>query len=529
MRNSSLRWPAWTWYRNVKMLVRHLVQPRSLFWHLLVMFLLVMIVAVVTMGMSASWLSQHAINDYREQNALQKGNAQKLANTLHTAYSHHQKPADIQALVEYLAQSSHVQILLVDQQRQVIADSLRSWLGRSVLPAEQQPAGHSPSGTGSSSDLSCPELIARSVDPLLLAYIGTQPPCPAPFTILGLAGNALIFPIGVAVTSAVPRDHVVLASVNDILLLAMLIGGLAALLLAVLFSFLILSPLKILTRVAYRMEQGDHSQRVTIKIGGELTTLGYAFNTMAESLQRSEQLRRNMVSDIAHELRTPLTTIQAYLDAIEDQVIEPTPATIASLQEESLLLGRLVTDLQELSLAEAGQLSLHRQPLALKQCITVAVQSVQASARKKQISVSLALAEELPCVDADVDRVGQILRNLLKNAIIHTPSGGTITVQACEIRHEVQICVQDTGEGIAAHHLPHLFERFYRADASRSRKTGGMGLGLVIVKRLVQMHGGHVGVQSTPGHGSQFFFTLPIVTAMLHECQQENVSSFNHG
>lgn len=158
---------------------------------------------------------------------------------------------------------------------------------------------------------------------------------------------------------------------------------------------------------------------------------------------------------------------------------------LSSLQEETLLLGRLIGDLQELSLAEAGQLSLHRQPLALAESIKGVVQSMSPLAGEKHITIQVDLPPILPAVHADSERIGQILRNLLSNAITHTPEQGMITIRAaCETqeRREIQIQVQDTGPGIATHHLPFLFERFYRADTSRSRRTGGTGLGLAIVK-----------------------------------------------
>ncbi|MDQ2716842.1 MAG: ATP-binding protein [Chloroflexota bacterium] len=207
---------------------------------------------------------------------------------------------------------------------------------------------------------------------------------------------------------------------------------------------------------------------------------------MAESLERAEHLRRQMVSDIAHELRTPLTTIQAYLDACEDGVLEPGPAIILSLQEEAMLLARLVADLQELSIAEAGHLKLDCTPLALERCLHAAMQSVQAGAREKHVTLAVEVLADLPFVTADAGRVGQILRNLLTNALTHTPAGGTITVSAVCRDREVEVSIKDTGSGIAPEHVPYLFERFYRADVSRSRKTGGTGLGLAIVKQLVK-------------------------------------------
>jgi signal transduction histidine kinase len=301
-----------------------------------------------------------------------------------------------------------------------------------------------------------------------------------------------------------------LSVVDHSLWLVIVAAWLLALLLTLAFSNNILKPVGELTRIARRMEQGDLSQRVRIRTKDEIGKLAHAFNTMADSLARSEELRRNLVSDVAHELRTPLTNIRGYLEGLKDHVVDPTQNIIVSLYEESLILSRLVVDLQELSLAEAGQLYLVRKPSVLEEIIAKAVSSLQLQATSKQLLLFVDVPPHLPKVVADAERTGQILRNLLNNAITHTPPGGEITVRARASYDEVVISVQDTGVGIQAEHLPNIFERFYRADASRSRATGGSGLGLAIVKQLVEAHHGRIEVQSSPGFGSCFTFTLPI-------------------
>lgn len=266
-----------------------------------------------------------------------------------------------------------------------------------------------------------------------------------------------------------------------------------------------------LTQAARCLKQGDLSQRVKVKRKEEIGDLIHAFNVMAEGLEHSDQLQRNFISDVAHELRTPLTNIRGYLEALQDQVIEPEPAVILSIHEETMLLSRLVADLQDLSLADAGQLHLQRVPLVLEDSIIASINSLRLQAREKNISLCIeVLTTDMPLVEADPQRVGQILRNLLSNAIKHTPSSGEIHVSTRVVRQEVEVRVQDTGEGIAAEHLPSLFKRFYRADPSRSRTTGGTGLGLAIVEKLVHAHGGHIVVQSQLGQGTCFTFTLPI-------------------
>jgi signal transduction histidine kinase len=258
------------------------------------------------------------------------------------------------------------------------------------------------------------------------------------------------------------------------------------------------------------MEAGDLSQRVQNLSTDEIGGLGHAFNAMASSLQQAEQLRRNMVGDVAHELRTPLSNLQGYLEALRDKVIEPTPDVISSLHEESLLLNHLVNDLQELSLAEAGQLKLVRQPTALAGIVQQVVALIQPAAAAKKLTLCVDVPDDLPLVNVDGGRIAQVVRNLLDNALAYTPEGSTIGVEGRGEGSEVRVSVRDTGLGIEPDKLPHVFERFYRADPSRTRATGGTGLGLVIVKQWVEAHGGHVWAESTPGAGSTFSFTVPV-------------------
>jgi signal transduction histidine kinase len=259
------------------------------------------------------------------------------------------------------------------------------------------------------------------------------------------------------------------------------------------------------------MEAGDLSQRVSVTSQDEIGDLGRAFNAMAAGLTRLEKLRRDMVSDIAHELRTPLSNIRGYLEALQDGVVEPDRRMIDSLYEETMLLNRLVDDLQELSLAEAGQLKLERQPVVLADVIEQAVEAVRSRAIANEIILNVDLSTDLSLVEIDPHRIHQVLRNLLDNALNHTPLGGKLTIATHQEGQWVTIEVQDTGGGIAAEDLPYVFERFWRTDKSRSRSTGGAGLGLAIVRQLVIAHGGWIKVDSEIGQGTQFTFTLPTV------------------
>ena len=291
-------------------------------------------------------------------------------------------------------------------------------------------------------------------------------------------------------------------------------GGLLAVAIALLLSFVlsrrILAPVKALSQAARRLGKGDFSQRVHFRDKGEVGELAQSFNSMANDLERTEQLRRNMVADVAHELRTPLSNLSGYLEAIRDGVIKPDSDTVNSLVEEASSLSRLVDDLQELSLSDAGELKLLCQNEDVAALIKQAVAARQPQAAAKGLRLAVSLPEKLPLISIDSHRIKQVLRNLLENAVAHTSRGGSITIKVWQQDNQVKTSVVDTGEGIPAEDLPNIFERFYRVDKSRTRATGGSGLGLTIAKRLVEAHGGRIEVESEMGKGSTFTFTLPV-------------------
>lgn len=297
------------------------------------------------------------------------------------------------------------------------------------------------------------------------------------------------------------------STVNRWLLFAVLGAGGLAVLLAVALTRRILGPVESLTAAARRMESGDLSQRVVARSSDEIGELARAFNGMADALERNEAIRRILVTDVAHELRTPLTNLRCQIEAIQDGLQPADAATIRSLHEETLLLSRLVTDLQDLAMAEAGRLPLQKGPVDTAEAVEAALASLRPLAEGRCVTLRADVGESL-VVAADRERLGQILRNLLTNAVTHTPEGGTVSV-ATRRDGGVTIAVRDTGPGIAPDHLPRIFDRFYRADPSRARATGGSGLGLAIVKQLVEAHGGVVRAENGPGGGAVFSFTLP--------------------
>lgn len=301
-------------------------------------------------------------------------------------------------------------------------------------------------------------------------------------------------------------------AINRFLLWGGLLAAAIALVLTFVLSRRMSSPIGALAATARRLGRGDLSQRVQLRDRGEVRELAQAFNSMAVDLERLEQLRRNLVADVAHELRTPLSNIQGYVEAIRDGVMKPDGATLDSLNEEAALLSRLVDELQELSLAEAGELKLVYLEEDVTELIRRAAVSWQPQVVAKGMSLSVDLPDKLPSVNIDWQRINQVLHNLLENAVAHTGKGGIITVAAAERGDWVEISVSDTGEGIPAQDLPNIFERFYRVDRSRARATGGSGLGLTIAKRLVEAHGGKIEAQSKLGRGSRFSFTIPVLS-----------------
>lgn len=304
-------------------------------------------------------------------------------------------------------------------------------------------------------------------------------------------------------------ERAFLHRVNLSVILAGVLGVVIALFVGGFLFMQITRPLGRLRDAAGRLAQGDLSQRVEIDPGDEIGELAQAFNEMAESLQRAEELRKNMVADIAHELRTPLAVIRGHLEALQDGVFAPTQENIDLIHEETLLLARLVDDLRDLALADAGQLEIERGPVDLTVLISKVVASMRKGASEKGVFLVEEVPERLPEVRADAQRIGQVVSNLLSNGITYTPSGGKVTVAVEEVDGWVEVRVADTGSGIPPEEMPYLFERFHRGDRSRSRAQGGSGLGLAIAKQLVEAQGGRIRAESEVGRGATFAFTLP--------------------
>ncbi len=442
---------------------------RSLRFRLFLAFTLVIVIAIGTVFLFVSRTTEGEINQYSKLSEAVR--FRRLGFELSRHYQQHRGWQGIQPYVEQWGSLYGRRIILTNSSGTVVADSQGDLLGEQYH-ADVPHIPFLPPWGGSTA---------------VTLYINPEPSADFPST-QGLSQSITRF---------------------------LLWGGLLAVAIALLITFFlsrrILAPVKTLTSAARGLGRGDFSQRVQVKDKGELGELANTFNSMASDLEKVEQLRRNMIADAAHELRTPLSNISGYLEAIRDGIKKPDADTIRSLNEEVALLSRLVDDLQELSIAEAGELKLACRPEDVAELIQEAVASARAQATAKGVSISTDLPAGLPSVNVDSHRISQVLRNLLENAVAHTTEDGSITLAARQQGDWVEVSVTDTGEGIPAEDLPNIFERFYRVDKSRARATGGSGLGLTIAKRLVEVHGGKIKVLSELGKGSSFILTLPTI------------------
>jgi len=467
----------------------------SLRFRLLVAFVLLILVTIGTISLFVSRNTGGEIEQYEQVD--QQVRADRIRLILSQYYRINWGWSDIQTLVQQIGDIEGQRIILTDAVGVVLADSDDVLVGTQYQSPQpgiplyririSTPSGRAnpppPPGSAVAPSPANEPIVSESV--FGIVYINPE-------------GSSIVLTRGLA------------QSIDRFLIW----GGLLALAIALVLTFVvsdrILAPVQALSVAVRRLGQGDLSHRVRIKSKGELGELALAFNSMATELERTEKLRRNLVADTAHELRTPLSNLRGYLEAIRDGVVKPDPAAIDSLYEEVALLSRLVEDLQELALADAGELKLVRQPEDASGLIKKSVATIESKATAKGLSVSIDLPESLPPADIDFHRVSQVLRNLLENAVTHTGRGGSITVAARQVDNMVEVSVADTGEGIPVEDLPNMFERFYRVDKSRARATGGTGLGLTIAKRLVEAHGGQIAVQSEVGKGSRFAFTIPV-------------------
>jgi two-component system OmpR family sensor kinase/two-component system sensor histidine kinase BaeS len=445
-------------------------------------------VAIIGVGLVAFLANQTIANEFRTfvvRNEVDLQNS-ALANNLIQYYQQHQSWAGVNAIIQQPGPPRNPQpgnnpppdqfggrmtLLLADATGRIVLDNGQQRVDSPLNPAERSAA-------------TVLQSQGQTIGYLLLT----------PGPIVGLR----------------PIEQTFIDQVRNNLALAGLIATLIGAVLGITFSRTLTRPLNRLAAAARSIAAKDLTQRVKPAGSIEVAEVGHAFNEMADSLQQAEELRRNLVADVAHELRTPLSVMQGNLTGQLDGVFPLNLEETGRLYDQTRLLSRLVDDLRELAQAEAGQLQLNIGAIDLKPIIGSTVGAFNGLASEKQMKLIAEVPIDLPAVKADAERCVQVLGVLLNNAVRHTTANGTITVGASASSSGVEVSVSDTGEGIAPDDLPNVFDRFWRGDKSRARETGGSGLGLAIAKQLIEAQGGQIGVESQLGQGSRFWFKLPL-------------------
>ncbi|GAB4109755.1 MAG: ATP-binding protein [Roseiflexaceae bacterium] len=345
-------------------------------------------------------------------------------------------------------------------------------------------------------------VLLISVEILLRNSLGLQSPL--------LLGTDPIATGELTQTNAALADRIQL-----ILQQALLVAGICAMVAAIVISLFvsrrIVEPLQDLTEVSQRLALGYYLERTTIRSDDEFARLSQSINQLAEALDQTEQRRLSLLADVAHELRTPLTTIEGYMEGLLDGVISPDEQTFTVVRHEAERLRRLTEELSLLSRVEAGEVSIKPRPCDPAVLLKDLQVRFQPQFSACEIDTVFDIPTNLPKILVDPDRIAQVLINLLSNALRYTPEHGRVQVALIPFEDYVQITVRDSGIGIASEHLPLIFERFYRVDKSRTRASGGTGIGLTIARYLVYAHEGDIWAESDGlGHGAAFHITLPV-------------------
>jgi signal transduction histidine kinase len=305
----------------------------------------------------------------------------------------------------------------------------------------------------------------------------------------------------------------------------LLAGAIAAVIALVMTRWLargMTQPLRDMADAARRMETGDYSTRVYTTTRDEVGQLAAAFNRMSRELENLESSRRDLVANVSHELKTPITAIRAHLENLLDGVEEPDAETLQVMLAQSERLGRLVEQLLDLSKLESGDVPLRREQVALAPLVSRVMSEIEVASAGRDVHVASDLPGDLPQIEADAERMHQVIFNLVDNAVRFTPEGGAVRIAAQRVNGSIEVRVADTGVGIPSEALPRLFERFYRVDPARARDGGGTGIGLAIARSVVEAHGGTIRAESRLGKGSTFTFDVPIVPPVGPETTNTN-------
>jgi len=331
-----------------------------------------------------------------------------------------------------------------------------------------------------------------------------------PIEVNGQPVGQVIFAEGMSRGMAAPPRNDFSERVNRAIFFAALGATAVSLIIGVVLARSLTKPIQEITQATQAVAQGDLTQQVPVRSDDELGKLATSFNQMSADLAQSRDLRRQMTADIAHDLRTPLSLILGHAEALSDGVLPPMPETFDVIYDEARRLNRLVEDLRLLSLAEAGELTLAVRRTLPQSLLERAVVAHAPAAQQKSIQLVLDAPPELPEIAVDPDRMAQVLDNLLANALRYTPENGRVFLSASQTANMVQLKVQDSGPGMNATELAHVFDRFYRGDKARQRHAGGSGLGLAIAKSIVGSHNGRIWTESAPGQGAVFIVELPV-------------------
>jgi len=468
---------------------------RSLTWKLTGALLFIVVISI---GLMAYLVNRSTTSQFQQY--VIQGNAmhtQGIDNSLAAFYSEQQSWNGVQTILPGMLRMDGDRLIVANSNGIVVADTAGSTVGRSA-----DELGLTAYGTAI-------VVSGRQAGSFYYLAYGSG----------GMMGGGMMGMMGVSqpAPANINLETQFLSAADRSLWIAGLAAVAAALLVGILLTQWLTRPIRALTKGARQISEGNFNYRVETRSNDEVGVLVQSFNTMAANLTRSEQTRRRMTADIAHELRTPLTIIEGTVDGMLDGVFTCDRENLTTVKEQTVLLTRLIGDLRDLSLAESGQLKLELAQEDIIELIKRKLVQLEVTATEHGLQLTLDVQGIIPQLTIDRMRIEQVIANLLTNAIHHTPHGGRImvsvkTTMAGQSEQSALIAVSDTGEGIAAEHLPHIYERFYRVSDSRARSEGGTGLGLAIVKHLVQAHGGKVWAESEPGKGSTFFFTLPAVS-----------------
>ena len=305
-----------------------------------------------------------------------------------------------------------------------------------------------------------------------------------------------------------PLDYEFLRRLNASMFFSAIATILFALFLAVILSINISRPIRELTKATHAMAQGNLGQQVSVRSRDEIGELARSFNKMSSDLARSFNLRKQMTADIAHELRTPIALILGHAEGVKDGVLQPTRENFEIIREEAERLEHLINDLRTLSLADAGELFVEFQPVDVNSFMSDVHAHYLTLFNQKRITLDLEPGAGILRANLDPGRFAQVLNNILDNALRYTPEGGSVRMKTQLTENRIQLTVADSGEGVPPEEAAHIFDRFYRADESRSRDDGGSGLGLAIAKSIVETHNGRIWAESEKGGGLKVFIEL---------------------